>query len=203
MRDDRVLVFDLGGVLVESNGLTALKRLLPRLQEADILARWLGSAAVGRFERGAITATEFADCFVAEWQLELEPAAFLAEFSTWVTGFYPGAQALLEQLRARHTVACLSNTNAAHWARLGEVRDAFDVGFASHLMGCMKPDRAAYEHVLQRLGVAAGQVYFFDDLPSNVAAGRELGIHAFQVRGLAQTQRALHDLGLSGDHAGR
>jgi putative hydrolase of the HAD superfamily len=196
-RDDRVLVFDLGGVVVESTGLTALGRLLPQMHPVDIQARWLASQAVGQFERGAIAADEFARAFVAEWRLGLEPAEFLRQFASWVKGFYPGADRLLRHLRERHTIACLSNTNAAHWARLDEVRQAFDVCVASHLTGCMKPDAEAYAQVLQRLGVPAHHVYYFDDLPTNVAAARHLGMHAFQVRGLAQTEQALRSLGIS------
>ncbi|MGH8250177.1 MAG: HAD family hydrolase [Steroidobacteraceae bacterium] len=194
MQDGRVLLFDLGGVLVESVGQAALKRLLPHLAETEILARWLDSSAVGQFERGAVSANEFAHLFLAEWQLHLEPSQFLSEFSSWVKGFFPGASRLLSHLRARHVVGCLSNTNAVHWIQLDDVRAAFDVCIASHLTGHMKPDRAAFEHALQSLGIEAGRVYYFDDLLSNVVAARGLGINAFHVRGLDETENTLQRL---------
>lgn len=197
MGDDRVLLFDLGGVLVESTGHAALKRLLPHLEQKEIVTRWLASKSVGQFERGNIASEEFARAFLEEWQLQLEPAQFLTEFSSWVQGFFPGAERMLMHLKSRHTIGCLSNTNAIHWAQLARVRDAFDVCIASHLIGQMKPDVTAYEHALQRLGVAPNKVYFFDDLPVNVAAARSLGINAFQVRGLAETASALRGLDIS------
>ena len=199
MRDDRVLLFDLGGVLVESAGQDALRRLLPHLSEEEVLARWLKSGAVARFERGAIAPEEFARVFLSEWSLQLDPSRFLSEFASWVRGFLPGASRLLARLRGRHTLGCLSNTNATHWARLTEVRGAFDVCMASHLTGHMKPDPRAYEHALRSIGVRAQNVYFFDDLLPNVVAARALGIHAFHVRGVQQTQHALRDVGISVD----
>jgi hypothetical protein len=36
----------------------------------------------------------------------------------------------------------------------------------------------------------------FDDLLPNVAAARRIGINAFHVRGLSQTQAALRELGI-------
>lgn len=200
MKDDRVFLFDLGGVLVESSGHAALTQLLPQTGgEAPIASRWLESAAVGLFERGRIGPVEFAERFVAEWGLVLEPSAFLSAFTGWVRGFYPGAKALVQGLRARHTVACLSNTNAAHWARLAEVREAFDVCLPSHMTGHMKPDRAAYEHALRLLGVPAGRVCYFDDLLPNVVAAREAGIDAFHVQGVAATVDALRSIGVRVD----
>lgn len=196
MRDGRVLLFDLGGVVVESVGLATLERLLPQLGRDEILARWLGSRAVSDFESGATSPEAFARAFLAEWPLALEPAQFLDEFGSWVRGFLPGARELLSSLRPRHRIACLSNTNAAHWARLDGIDEVFDVCIASHRTGHLKPDREAYEDALRRLGAGAGEVCFFDDLPGNVAAARAVGMQAFQVRGVAEAAAALCSLGI-------
>jgi len=197
LRDGRVLLFDLGGVVVESTGLATLERLLPQLCREEIQSRWLGSKAVSGFESGVISQEAFARAFLAEWPLPMTPAQFLEEFSTWVRGFLPGARELLAGLRGRHRIACLSNTNSAHWARLEGIEEVFDVCIASHLTGFLKPDREAYEDALRRLGAGAGEVCFFDDLPGNVAAARALGMQAFQVRGVAETASALKILGIA------
>jgi putative hydrolase of the HAD superfamily len=197
LRDGYVLLFDLGNVVVESAGLATLERLLPQLGREEILSRWLRSSAVSGFESGVISQEAFARAFLAEWPLALEPAQFLDEFSSWVRGFLPGARELLAGLRGRHRIACLSNTNAAHWARLEGIEEVFDVCIASHLTGHLKPEREAYEDALRRLGAEPGQVCFFDDLPGNVAAARAVGIQAFQVQGVAETASALRGLGIS------
>ncbi len=199
MQDDVVLVFDLGGVVVESSGHFALSQLLPNLGQAEIAVRWLESESVRQFERGMITPDAFAHSFVAEWQLRLEPAEFLDEFASWVNGFHSGAESLIRNLSMEYTVGCLSNTNETHWAKLNDVQAAFDVCMVSHLIGHMKPDREIYEHALQQLGVAPSNMYFFDDLAPNIAAARSIGINAFQVRGLKETTQALRDIGIAVD----
>jgi glucose-1-phosphatase len=197
MRSNQVILFDLGGVLVESTGREVLTRLLPsELDRDEIMERWLRSPSVKQFERGRISAEAFARQFIEEWRLELEPAAFIDSFAAWVTGWFNGAQALVQALRARHHVACLSNTNAVHWARLAEVVASFDSCFASHLMGTLKPETEAFEHVLVELHVPADAIHFFDDLGPNVDAARAVGMNAFQVAGFADIEPILRTNGL-------
>lgn len=197
MRSDRVILFDLGGVLVESVGRERLAALLPYALDHDqIMERWLQSPSVKQFERGRISAEAFAQKFIEEWRLPLDPAAFIDSLAVWVTGWFDGAQALVQALRARHHVACLSNTNAVHWARLADVVASFDSCFASHLIGTLKPEREAFEHVLADLRIPAEAVYFFDDLAPNVDAARAVGMNAFQVAGFADVEPILRAAGL-------
>ncbi|MEK6243867.1 MAG: HAD family phosphatase [Pseudomonadota bacterium] len=197
MRSSRVILFDLGGVLVENTGEQGLLSLLPyQLDRREIWARWLASDAVRRFERGQISPEVFAARFIEEWRLEVAPAAFMDAFVAWPRGLFDGAAALVRNLRARHRVACLSNTNALHWARFPELPELFDSSFASHLTGFLKPDPEAFEHVLRELDVRADAVWFFDDLLQNVEAARTAGIRALQVRTFAEVEPALRAEGL-------
>lgn len=199
MRSGRVILFDLGGVLVENTGEQGLSSLLPyQLSRQEIWARWLASDAVRRFECGQISPEVFAARFIEEWRLAVGPAAFMEVFTTWPRGLFDGAAALVRDLRAQHRVACLSNTNALHWARFPELPALFDASFASHLTGFLKPDPEAFEHVLRELEVRADAVCFFDDLLQNVEAARKVGIHAVQVRTFAEVEPALRAQGLYG-----
>jgi len=201
MHRQKVVLFDLGGVLIGVTGRIALRALLPHLSDHDVLERWVGSPAVDRFERGQMDATQFADEFIEEWQLQLSRAEFIDSFGNWITGFFDGAQAMVQTLRTEHRVACLSNTNAIHWARLTDAQDLFDVCFASHLTGFMKPEPEAYLHAMRELRVEASDVYFIDDLAVNVAAARDVGINAFRAEGLAEVQAVLRAQGLYAQQA--
>ena len=197
MRSGRVILFDLGGVLIENTGEQALKALLPyQLGRQELWDRWLTSDAVKQFERGRITPQIFAAQFVEEWRLELAPAEFIEAFATWPRGLFDGATTLLGKLRAQHHVGCLSNNNPVHWARFPELPDLFDSTFVSHLTGFVKPDPEAYEHVLRELGVPARAVYFLDDLQQNVEAARAAGIKAIHVKAFAEIEPALRAEGL-------
>jgi len=190
-------MFDLGGVLVENTGAAGLAAMLPSpLEPGELWRRWLGSPAVRAFERGLIAPEDFAAAFIDEWQLALEPAAFLEAFAGWPRGLYEGAEALLRELRGRHRLACLSNTNPLHWRRLTPLKALLDACFVSHETGFVKPDREAFAHALERLGAAPQDVCFFDDLLPNVSAARGMGIRAFQVGSFAAIEPILRGEGL-------
>jgi len=72
---EEVLLFDLGGVLVDFAGFEELPLLLQeKPTSAAIQKRWIHAEAISRIESGRITATSFARRFVAEWPLSLTPA---------------------------------------------------------------------------------------------------------------------------------
>jgi putative hydrolase of the HAD superfamily len=193
----RVLLFDLGGVLVEYDGFTAIRALLRQpLSEEALIA---GFAPVREFQTGALSADEFGDQIVSRLPLTTTAPAFLAAFETWSRALYPGAADLLGALRPHHRLVALTNTNVLHWRRNVEVLgvDAlFERCFASHEIGLAKPDAAAYLHVLDALAVEATAVTFFDDQAVNVVAARQLGIDAHQVAGVEELRACLIGLGL-------
>jgi len=197
MRSGRVILFDLGGVLIENTGEQGLAELLPyELSRQELWVRWLASSAVRAFERGWISPEIFAAQFIQEWRLELKPSAFLEAFALWPKGMFDGAKTLVRNLRAQHCVACLSNTNPVHWARFPELSELFDANFVSHLTGFVKPDAEAYKHVLRELDVQADAVYFLDDLVQNIEAARAVGINAVHVKAFAEVEPALRAKGL-------
>ena len=192
--ESKVILLDLGGVLIENTGRDGLMALLPYpLEHDEIWRRWLASPSVRLFEAGKISSQAFAAQFIHEWKLEIGPEAFIAAFASWPRGFFPGARELLAVLRDRHHLACLSNTNAVHWRRFPEFPALFDTCFASHEMGIVKPDPEAYAHVIDTLGVEPSAVHFFDDLRPNVDAARAAGINAYHVSGFEQVAPLLRE----------
>jgi len=178
------VVFDLGGVLVENVTLGALASLLPQPADVEtVRTRWLASDSVRSFELGRISSEEFAARFLSEWHLELSPNEFLAQFDTWPRAFWPASLELLAELRARHTVACLTNCNERHWRRFGGFTEEFDAAFSSHLIGRIKPDRDVFELVLDRLGCPPGETWYFDDSPACIDAALGLGMRAHLADG--------------------
>lgn len=183
-----VLLFDLGGVLVEFSGVQDVAPLLrEKLSEAEILDRWRHCPHTRQFGIGKLSRQEFGERFVRAWDLNVFPEDFLREFRTWSKRLLPGAVELLASLHPRFRLAALSNSNELHWERnthdLG-VTGLFEVAISSHQIGVCKPDPGAYQIALERLGVPPEAVMFFDDVPAHVEAATALGIHAFQVHGV-------------------
>lgn len=196
------LLFDLGGVLMDWAGPRELPAHLAAPPDADLRLKMAACAATDAFERGDISPEVFAERFVRDWQVRLAPAEFLARYVAWLRGLYPGAEDLLAQLGTRYKLACLSNTNAAHWEQSEAMRwlqQRLDVALSSHELKLRKPQPEIFAAALARLGCAPHEIAYFDDLPANVAAARAAGFDAHHVDGFAALRRRIGQLGLLDD----
>ena len=193
--DIRVLLFDVGGVLVQLSGVEAMLEWLDNgISEDEFWRRWLQSVPVRQFETGQIDADEFAIGVTSEFGLPVEPRQFLEAFIRWPTGLYPGTLEMLARIPSSYQRAVLSNSNALHWPRVQtemQLGAAFDNNFVSHLTGRIKPDAAAFEHVMESLGCSPASVLFLDDNLLNVDAAKRVGMQAVRVRGIDETKLAL------------
>ncbi len=193
-----VALFDMGGVLVELDGAPVLGRWAS-LSEDEVWQRWLGCPWVRRFERGQCSADEFADGLIEEWSLPIGPRELLDQFLDWPGGLMAGAEVLVREVQKRARIALLSNTNALHWSRQRDadrIQELFELAFLSHEMGHVKPDAAAFEHVVRELGCAPDAILFLDDNQINVDGARAVGLRAELVRGVDAARRALHEAGV-------
>ena len=193
-----VLLFDLGGVLIDFAGFDELSRLLPGgVSRDDVRARWISSPFVQRFERAEISPQEFARGVVQEMKLDLGPDEFITAFVGWARGPYPGARSLLGRLRNSHLLACLSNSNELHTpVHRRNVEPLMGKCYFSDELGLVKPDREIFEHVIRDLGVPPSRIAFFDDTAINVEVARDAGMAAYEVDGIVELEARLHQLGL-------
>lgn len=192
-----VLLFDLGGVLIENALFDELPKLLPEPVAPDALRRrWLFSPAVQAYERGETGTEAFLSAFIAEWGLAVTAVEFLEAFTSWPRGPYPGALELLETLGAKYRLAVLSNCNPAHWDRLLDVRSRVEAAYSSHELGLVKPDPLIFRRVAERLGTEPERICFFDDSTANVEAARSVGLQAFQTDGIDALVRVVRELNI-------
>jgi putative hydrolase of the HAD superfamily len=136
---------------------------------------------------------------VADWELAVAPADFLATFGAWVNKPFPGAPELVAETGAAARVGCLSNTNAFQWdAHFGELPliGAFEFRFLSFELGLVKPDPAIFEAVAAGLPVSPQSVLFLDDNAVNVEAAAKYGFAARHVRGVGEARCALVETGV-------
>lgn len=191
----RVVLFDIGGVLVEPSGVATMLGWMRNNVSAEQLWRmWLTSSCVRAFETGRMSPEEFADDVIAEFGLPVPRDAFLEEMTRWSVTLFPGAIELVEQIPPRYVRATLRNTNVIQWKYLmrneGLTR-AFPHHFASHLLGKIKPDAEAFQHVTDALRCEPNEVMFLDDNDINVVAAESIGMQAVRVKGIAEAKRAL------------
>ena len=191
----RVVLFDLGGVLVELSGLpTMLAWMDNRLSAEELSNIWLASPVVRAFETGRTTPEVFADELIEEMALPVARDELLRELAKWPVGLFPGALELLGRVPRRYVKATLSNSNALYWPRVMkdmQLEKAFDYHFVSFLTGKIKPDAEAFQHVMHALCCPAGEILFLDDNQLNVESARRVGMKAFQAKGVAEAERIL------------
>jgi putative hydrolase of the HAD superfamily len=196
--DIRVVLFDLGGVLVEWKGVSALVEMTHGAVDEEQARRyWMHSKWVRKFETGHCTPRRYADGVIADLGLPVEPDDFIREFESWDRGLLPGAAALLGVLKKRYVVACLSNNNELHWKKLLEedgLASRFHHTYVSHETGLLKPDRRAFIHAIRDIGVKPQGFLFFDDNRECVRAAGKVGMHAYQVAGVGGVKDVLDAL---------
>ncbi len=194
-----VLVFDLGGVLVDWNGIDPLMRLSGgTLSREEARRFWIENPWVARLDLGECTPQAFCAAMVDALQLGLSQQAMQEQLSAWLAGCYPGAGELLDTLSQTFPLAALSNNNALHWRKIERefgLLGRFQHTFASHLLHLRKPDLAIYRHVEQVLDLQGEQIAFFDDNIECVEAARAIGWQAFHTVGFEQLQATLRAQG--------
>lgn len=122
----------------------------------------------------------------AEWQRALDldddqVEELVEDYWRWYVGTID--QPLLDWFAAQRGIrrtGILSNSGpgARERERVHGFEEVTDVIVYSHEVGLAKPDPAAYELTARRLGVAAHEVLFLDDVAANVEAARGAGWHA-------------------------
>jgi len=191
------LLFDLGRVVldVDFNRTLACWAGHAGCAPADLLARFLRDDAYKRHERGAISDAEFFASLRSSLRIELSDAQFIEGWNAIFAGEMPDIAALLERAAKRLPLYAFSNTNRAHVEHfsvayagvLGHFRELF----LSSTIGLRKPDAAAYDHVVQAIGVLAGRIVFFDDLAENIEGAQARGLTAVHVTSPDDVAQAL------------
>lgn len=176
----KAVIFDIGGVLLTLGEWTYRKEVaqllghedlpanyaeqMPALQRGEIDEEALFVSIAGR----PVNMLDFDDSFRRYFKPIEEMLAFAAE---------------LRGMGIR--TAILSNTQASHVRVMRGMN--FLGGFEPVVMSCeagvRKPEERAYQYVLDRLGLSAGEVAYVDDLVPFVEAGRQAGLQALQFTG--------------------
>jgi putative hydrolase of the HAD superfamily len=193
----KVLLFDLGGVLLELNDPVEIFGL--QGNETDFKERWLRSPSVRIFESGAIDTEEFAQRIVVETELPYDWQEFIERFDKWPGHLYGDTIDLLSAIPSRYSRALLSNINALHWGReeiSGRLSPYLDRTFLSFETGFVKPDREAFALVVKTYECRPDEVLFFDDTPSSVLAAADFGIQAELATGIDTVRKLLVEHGI-------
>lgn len=206
----KLLIFDLGGVLIDLHVDRSFAALVGLGVNPSILTErnCLINDYMQRFDRGDILREEMFAYMVSQLPAmsreTLGNAAACTMQGIWnqMLGEYaPYKFRRIQELRSRgYRVVMLSNTNDGHWDEIerkfadtmGEpLQNYFDAFYLSYLMHCRKPEKEIFTLLLSAEGVAPCECLFFDDSPENCDAARALGIDAVLMERNAQWDKEL------------
>src|SRR5229473_1211472 len=196
------LLFDLGRVVLDIDFNKTLECWAGHAgcEPAHLVGRFAGDEIYRRHETGEISDAEFFAGLRASLGIELSDAQFLEGWNAIFAGEMPGIAPLLARAARRLPLYAFSNTNGAHVEHFSkayaDLLRPFREMYLSSTIGLRKPDAAAYDHVVQAIGVPASRIVFFDDLPENIEGARARGLAAVHVTSPADVAETLAALGI-------
>jgi len=193
----RAVVSDFGGVLtaplLQGFALVQADTGVPPEAFGRALARAGEPNPLFALEVGAITEADF----IATLERELEPIlgrpVDLHGFAQRYMGTLAANDELFayyRRLHARGVRLAVCTNNVREWEPLWReklpIDEIFETVVDSAFVGVRKPDPAIYGIVLERLGLAAGECAFVDDIAINVRAAAELGFAGVRFESTGQ-----------------
>jgi len=200
-----VVVFDMGGVLLDWNPRHLYSKLIADPEEMErFLATVTTTQWHGVQDEGGDPAESTRRLQAQHPGKEALIDAFYGRFDEMLDHPFPPMAALVERLHGAGTpLYLLSNAPAFldAWLRgpaherhpfLGRFRNYV----VSGLVGCSKPDAAIYDLVCRTGGFQPGAAVLIDDNLPNVEGARTFGMKAVHHRSADETIAALRGLGL-------
>lgn len=198
----RIVLFDLGNVVVDWQPLHLYRKNFKTEQEAEAFCRDICNMDWHVQHDLGVPMAETAKVLITEYpHYEAEILAWRTRWLDMFVGYVPGVPALMARLdERRHPLYGLSNLSQEI---VEETFDAFpmikilrDV-VVSGTEKCVKPSPEIYQIALQRMGDPDPQdVLFIDDRPENIAAAERMGFRGHVFTDAAGLELALIDEGL-------
>jgi epoxide hydrolase-like predicted phosphatase len=203
----KAVVFDMGGVLIDLHSHEAGRELIDQHGLSPHTFAHLTRSSFESHPRsitelamlGKIETATYLEAFLRECSVK-NPERLRANRLSVVGRERKDILTIVERLkRAGLTCCVLSNTIALHWEKLSSAREypclgLFDHIFASHVIGCAKPENEAFSFVAKALNVQMSECLLVDDTLLNVERARAFGWRGILFSDATQLQRDLNDL---------
>jgi 2-haloacid dehalogenase len=203
-REITAVVFDLGGVLVDWNPRYLYRKLFDDdAAMEDFLSRVCTPRWHGETDRGRPMAEGVRRLIADHPDMATLIEAYETRWAEMFRGTIDGTVEIVRELKtAGHPLYALTNFPADKFDEFEkdfDFLDAFNGILVSGREKLIKPDPRIYRLMLDRFGLEAEKTVFVDDMPVNVDAARELGLHAVRFQSPDQLRGELQRLGLTED----
>ena len=200
----KALIFDLGGVVLESPfhvmKLFARESHIDPNQLVRILNYSSAESPWAKLERGEITRETFGEAIETEAKgegLSFSGIGILEAFDKHITVRNQALEAIRKYRAQGFKVAALTNiwpTNDTLHVAFDMLVSEFDVFVESWRVGARKPELPIYERVLAELQVEPTACIFLDDLGENLKPARAMGMRTIKVSDIDESLEELQSL---------
>jgi 2-haloacid dehalogenase/putative hydrolase of the HAD superfamily len=197
----RALLWDVGNVIVRWNPRTLYAKIFKEPADLD---RFLSHVGTMEWHAATDRGVTFADNIAALSARRPDHAEHIAAWwDRWpemFSGGIPETESVIEDLAARDVPQFgLTNMSSETWPDVKAMSPAFR-HFRDTVVSAeervIKPEPRIYEIVLERTGLAAGDLLFVDDSAANIAAAAALGFHTHHFTDPAALRPAVERFGL-------
>jgi 2-haloacid dehalogenase len=196
----QVVVFDLGGVLIDWNPRYLYRQLI---EDKAAMELFLSEVCHGAWneeqDRGRTFAAAVEEAVARHPGERALIEAYHHRWEEMLAGPIEGTVGILEELRDQgRDLHALTNWSAEKFP-IARERYAFLTWFGTILVsgehGLIKPDPKIFALLLERIGHTAGECIYIDDNPVNAAAATRLGFAAIRFESPDQLRHELARLG--------
>jgi FMN phosphatase YigB (HAD superfamily) len=203
----KILVFDIGGVLVRihHNIASALESTGWGGERIELKDLGAFNEVNRAYQAGKLSLSELTTHIGGQLDGKVDDDVLLELHDAILREEYLGALSVVQDVRAQGIeAAVLSNTCSRHWEVLSQLPAVSDACrehcFLSFEMGVVKPDDPIYERVEHALGLLPSEIGFVDDSEVNVQAAVSRGWNAALVpsarEGCDGLRSAIRELGV-------
>ena len=189
-RDFPNIIFDLGGVILNIDyGLTLKGFSDLGIQDPEAQFTQLKQTPLfDDYETGRIDTDQFRNGLREHIPAVVSDDQIDAAWNCMLLDLPESRLKLLNELKIRHRIFLLSNTNELHiqefhrrlsmWFGVKDLSHLFETVYYSFQMGMRKPDAEIFETVLDQNRLFASETLFIDDSPQHIEGAKQLGIQA-------------------------
>ncbi len=194
----KLIVFDLGGVLIEYNEPEYYAYLSSKYNLSFRRVQHAFESLSPRLETGRMTLKTFESLAAKAIGLPRNKLEWSYTFKRLASENTEVAR-LITRLRRKYKVVLLTNNNRSRYeiaARRYFDPKMFDRTFISCLMGMRKPSAGIYRRVLMEMHAKAPETVFIDNMGENVSAANRVGIIGIKYTNCGQLERRLKRIGV-------
>ncbi|HEB3535233.1 MULTISPECIES: HAD-IA family hydrolase [Burkholderia] len=174
----KILVFDIGGVVVFHDNTSLLRRLASRMSRPPGDAELLATIRKSGIGTGTSTLHDLHASLVHDFAWSGTYAEFLSDWSSHFSANTPMFETI-HAVGAVHPVVLCSNTNQEHWSALCDrykIQSICHNAVLSFEVGVEKPDKRIFRYVARLYpNIRIGEFLFVDDNSENVQSAKEFG----------------------------